>query len=258
MTLIINNFFNFMSQAESKRSLLLGLFIGIAAVSSVGFLSLLFNGGSLPSIGGSQNEVVANTNTAPSPSPSPSAPTPAAPSPSGNFSQVSAVTDEDHIRGNKNAKVTLIEFSDFECPFCARLHPTLQQLLSQYENDIRIVYRHFPLNSIHPNAQKAAEASECAGEQGKFWEYHDTLLDNQQAMTVPSLKSYAGQLGLSQTQFDSCLDSNKYASKVNQQLQEGQAAGVTGTPGTFVNGELVRGAYPIATFQQIIDGILAN
>jgi protein-disulfide isomerase len=167
-----------------------------------------------------------------------------------------AVTNSDHIRGNANAKVTLIEYSDFECPFCSRLKPTVDQILSEYDGDVRLVYRHFPLTSIHPNAQKAAEASECAGEQGKFWEYHDILFANQTALTIPSLKTYAGQLSLKQAQFDSCLDGGKFASKVSQQASDAQSVGITGTPGTFVNDQLVRGAFPYATFQQIIDGYL--
>ena len=118
------------------------------------------------------------------------------------------------------------------------------------------MYRHFPLTSIHPNAQKAAEASECAAEQGKFWEFHDKLFANQTALAITNLKTYAKDLGLNQTQFDSCLDSSKYAAKVNQQASEAQAAGVTGTPGTFVNDELVRGAYPVSAFTQIIDPLL--
>lgn len=236
---------------SSKQSMVMGLAVGVAAISSIGFLALLFDGGSAGlssgTVAGTTNLV--NTNTA--------APAPSAPAPSGgNLAAVSPVTDADHIRGNKNAKVTLIEYSDFECPFCKRHKPTLDQLLSQYDGDVRLVYRHFPLTSIHPNAQKSAEASECAGEQGKFWEYHDILFDNAPALAPANLKSYAGQLGLNQSQFDSCLDGGKFASLVSKQASEAQRAGITGTPGTFVNDQLVRGAFPISQFQQIIDGLL--
>lgn len=240
---------------SGKQSMVMGLAIGIAVISTIGFMVLL-NGGNI-SLG---NKVAGTTtgsgNVAPAPTaPAPSAP--AAPAPSGgNLGAVSAVSSSDHIRGNPNAKITLLEYSDFECPFCKRHKPTLDQLLTQYDGDVRLVYRHFPLTSIHPNAQKSAEASECAGEQGKFWEYHDILFDNSPALAISNLKSFAGQLGLNQSQFDSCLDGGKFASLVNKQAAEGQAAGITGTPGTFVNDQLVRGAFPISQFQQIIDGIL--
>ena len=150
----------------------------------------------------------------------------------------------------------MIEYSDFQCPFCQRVKPTLDQVLSDYSGKVRLVYRHFPLNSIHPQAQKSAEASECASEQDKFWEYHDLLFANQSALDVASLKKYAGQLGLKQSQFDSCLDAGKYAAKVNQQSAEAQASGITGTPGTWVGDQLVKGAYPYETFKQIIDSMV--
>lgn len=240
-----------MSEQNSKNSIILGFAVGVAAVSLIGFVFLLVNKGDTSSDSGPSNNVVANTNTGQPPSP---APTP--PPATGDFSKVSAVSDEDYIRGDVNAPVTLIEYSDFQCPFCKRHAPTISQLLSEYEGEVRFVYRHFPLSSIHPQAQKAAEAFECAGEQGKPWEYHDTLFANQSALDVTSLKSYAGNLGLNQSQFDSCLDTGKYNNKVIGQAQEAQAAGISGTPGTFVNDQLVKGAYPVAIFEQIIDELL--
>lgn len=231
-----------------QQSMAMGALGAIAVVAVVGFFITL-GGGSSTGVGSkAANNANANVNTAPAPTPAPAA--------GGNAAALSPVTDDDYIRGNPDAKITMIEFSDFECPFCARHLPTLNQVLDQYGDDVRLIYRHFPLTSIHPNAQKAAEASECAGEQGKFWEMHDLMFANQTALTVPSLKGYAGQIGLSQSQFDSCLDSGQYANKVQAQAQEGQAAGVTGTPGTFVNGQLVKGAYPLSTFTQIIDAAL--
>ena len=241
----------FFDNLTGKQGMIFGLTIGVAAVSLVGFLVLMSKGGT--SLGSGNQDAVAVVPTVPTPT----APTPQVPpEPSADISKVAPVTDADHIRGNKNAKVTLLEYSDFECPFCGRHLPTITQLLEQYGDDIRLVYRHFPLTSIHPNAQKAAEASECAAEQGKFWEFHDKLFANQTALAITNLKTYAKDLGLNQTQFDSCLDSSKYAAKVNQQASEAQAAGVTGTPGTFVNDELVRGAYPVSAFTQIIDPLL--
>lgn len=184
---------------------------------------------------------------------------PAANQPSGeptaDPTKLAKVTDADHIRGDKNAKVTLIEFSDFQCPYCGRVEPTIEKILKDYSGKVRLVYRHFPL-SFHENAQKAAEASECASEQGKFWEMHDKMYANQTTLTVDDLKGYAKGLGLNTSQFNSCLDSGKYASKVSAQEAEGQAAGVNGTPATFVNGTLVSGAVPYEQFKAAIDAAL--
>lgn len=236
---------------SSKQSLVMGLLGGIAIVSIIGLGVMMFNG---QSDEGDVDKVVntntnTNTNTAPTTPPPP-------PPPTGDVSKISPVTNDDYIRGDKNAEITMIEYSDFQCPFCKRHNPTMDQILSEYEGKVRLVYRHFPLNSIHPNAQKAAEASECAGEQGKFWEMHDKMFENQSAIAVTNLKSYAGDLGLNQSQFDSCLDDGKYAGKVNKQAAEAQASGISGTPGTWVGDQLVKGAYPVTTFSAIIDGLL--
>jgi protein-disulfide isomerase len=120
------------------------------------------------------------------------------------------------------------------------------------------VYRDFPLNSIHPFAQKAAEATECADDQGKFWEYHDLVFENQTAIDVDSLKSYAAELGLDTATFDDCLDEGKQSSEVEKDSEDAQAAGVTGTPAFFINGEFVSGAQPFSVFQQVIDAALAG
>lgn len=178
------------------------------------------------------------------------------PRPQGDISKISPISNNDYIRGDKNAKLTLIEYSDFQCPFCARHIPTLDKILEEYKGQVRLVYRHLPLTSIHPQAQKAAEAAECAGEQGKFWEMHDKMFDNQRALSIDNLKSYAKDLGLNSSQFDNCLDSGKYASKVNKHAREAAAAGVTGTPGTFVGDQLVKGAVPYESFKSIIDSKL--
>ena len=145
-----------------------------------------------------------------------------------------------------------MEFSDFECPFCQRHLPTLQKILTDYPQKVRLVYKQFPL-SLHPNSQKAAEASECAAEQGKFWEYHDQLFQNQTVFSADNFKKWAGELNLNQTQFNNCLDSNKYYQKVQDDLQEGVSKGVRGTPTTFINGQSLVGAQPYETFKEIID-----
>jgi len=168
--------------------------------------------------------------------------------------QTFTITKTDHIRGNPDASITLVEFSDFECPFCERQYQTLKQLLKEYPRKIRLVYRHFPLE-FHQFAQKAAEASECASEQDSFWEYHDKLFENQTDYSVENFKKWAGGLGLKTSQFNNCLDTDKYASKVQADAQEGAQKGVNGTPATFVNGQLISGALPYNTFKEAIDSL---
>jgi len=171
--------------------------------------------------------------------------------------QVSA--DDDPARGPQNAPVTMIEFADFQCPYCGRFHAqTLPLILKEYGDRVRLVYRDFPLTSIHPYAEKAAEAGECAHEQGKFWEYHDILYLNQTALDRASLGRYAQNAGLDTAQFDSCLDSGKYESEVAGDLRDGAAAGVQGTPAFFVNGRLISGAQPYSVFKSAIDAALAS
>jgi len=172
-------------------------------------------------------------------------------------SAVKPISNDDHIRGNKNAKVQLIEYSDFECPFCLQHQSTMQKIAEEFKDKIAIVYRHFPL-SFHPEAQKAAEASECADEQGKFWEMHDKIFAANAAgnMSVDQWKKEASNLGLNTDQFNSCLDSGKYAAKIRQDSNEGVAAGVQGTPATFINGQLVSGAVPYEQFKTIIEQVL--
>jgi len=156
-------------------------------------------------------------------------------------------------RGPATAPVTIVEFSDFECPFCARLFPTLQIVEKIYLDRVRIVYRQFPLRRIHPLAQKAAEASLCAGEQGRFWEMHDSLFGDQEHLTVDALKARAVALKLDTAAFNACLDSGKEAAAIDKDIEEGAKAGVTGTPAMFVNGRLLVGAQPFAAIQAIIE-----
>ncbi len=172
---------------------------------------------------------------------------------------VDVSVDDDPARGPEDAAVTIIEFSDFQCPYCGRFfQQTLPQLMAQYGDRVRFVYRDFPLDQIHPNARNAAIAAECADDQGKFWEYHDVLFSNQQALGVADLKRYAEQLGLDVAAFSQCLDSQKYNDEVNADLRDGLQAGVTGTPTFFINGRRVVGAQPLQTFQTLIDQALAE
>ena len=170
-------------------------------------------------------------------------------------SKILEVKDFDHILGNPSAKVTIIEYSDFECPFCGKMFAeTIPKLKENFikNGDVKFIYRHFPLRSIHADAQKAAEASECAGEQGKFWEYHDIVFGKQNLLGIESFKSWAKELGLNSGQFDSCLDSGKYEERVEKDYSDGITLGVNGTPATFINGKLISGAVPYEEFEKII------
>jgi protein-disulfide isomerase len=160
-------------------------------------------------------------------------------------------------RGNPKAPVTIVEFSDFQCPFCVRARPTVKRVLEAYGDRVRFVFRHYPLD-FHPLAQKAGEAADCAGDQGRFWEMHDRLWGNPQKLEVSDLKAHAQALGLDTERFSSCLDSGRHAGRVERDLRAGQAYGVSGTPAFFVNGRPISGAQPFEAFQQVIDDELAR
>jgi protein-disulfide isomerase len=169
-----------------------------------------------------------------------------------------SVPDDAPRWGPEDAPVTIVEFSDFQCPYCARfVSQTYPQIKQNYEGKIRFVFLNFPLPAtMHPNAQKAAEASECADDQGKFWEYHDLLFANQSALDAASLKSYAAQLGLDTATFNQCLDGGEKTAEVQKDSQDARSYGVGGTPAFFINGRLVSGAQPFSVFQQAIDAAL--
>ena len=172
---------------------------------------------------------------------------------------VDVSADDDPGQGPEDAAVTIVEFSDFQCPYCATFQQeTLPQILSEYGDQVRFVYRDFPLTSLHANALKAAEASECADDQGKYWEYHDLLFQNQSALDDESLKGYAASLEMDTATFDECLASGKYTQEVAKDLQDGTEAGVQGTPSFFVNGMPIRGAQPYQAFQAAIEAALAE
>ena len=139
-------------------------------------------------------------------------------------------------KGSASAKVSIVEFSDFQCPACGAFYPTEKKLLAEFGDVVRFTYRHFPLPQ-HPFAQKAAEASECAAEQGKFWEMHDKMFENQENLTIDDLKSYASQLGLDTAKFNSCLVGGKYATEVALDQSFGNSIGINATPTVFINGE---------------------
>lgn len=156
------------------------------------------------------------------------------------------------------APVTIVEFSDFECPYCKQVVPTLTQLLSRYPEKVKLVFRDFPLDSIHPQARKAAEAARCAEDQGKFWEYHDALFANAPKLGAEELAAYARQVGLDVASFQRCLGSGTHAAAVQKSVDEGIRLGVTGTPAFFINGELLSGAQPLDAFARVIERELAR
>jgi len=223
--------------------------------------------------GGSGSVFVAagsGTNTAPTPSPSPSpSPDPSAAANGAAPGQVKPVASEDRVRGNKNAKVAIIEYSDMECPFSKRFHSTVEQAFNEYKDKVRFVYRHFPL-SFHANAAKEAEASECAaaiGGEKKFFEYSDKIFErttsNGTGFALDQLVPLAKELGINEGKFKECLDGGKFTQKVQNDLNEGQTAGVDGTPGSIVlaqNGKnvMISGAVPYSEVKAGIDKMLSE
>jgi len=188
--------------------------------------------------------------------------------------KIQGLLDDDPVKGNPDATVTIVEFSDFQCPFCKRFHETtLPLILENYVDTgkVKFVYRDFPIAGLHPNgAFPTALAAECADEQGMFWQYHDKLFQTQKNWerlatedVVHELKTFSVELGLDTNQFNDCLDSGKYLNEVNNDLQEGASYGVTGTPGFFIGSEemgyiKVSGAQPYSVFQNVLDQMLAS
>lgn len=239
----------FLDTLQPRSAFYLGMVTAVLCLGTLGFLVL---GGCL--LKGSCDLPVSARAAAPAgdlagdlPADVPSAPVP-------------GVTDQDWVRGDKDAAVTVIEYSDFQCPFCSRFHPTMQQVMKDYDGKVRWVWRHFPL-SFHPEAEPSAEAAECAGEQGKFWEYGDKLIENQATLGAALYTKLAADLGLNKSKFESCLSSDRNIAKVRAQATAGAGAGVTGTPGSFVigaDGEVqeIRGALPYESVKAAIEAAL--
>ena len=159
-------------------------------------------------------------------------------------------------KGPANAPIEMIEFSDFQCPFCQRANPTVEQVLKTYGNKIHFVYRHYPLPN-HPNARPAAEAAACADEQGRFWQYHDELFKNPNRLANDDLKLHAVNSGLDEIKFNACFDGRRFRAAVDKDIKEGSEAGVSGTPAFFINGRALEGAQPFEAFKRVIDEELA-
>lgn len=170
------------------------------------------------------------------------------------------LADDDAVRGDKNTPLTIVEFSDYQCPYCAKFYQqTLPSIEEQYikTGKVKLIYRDFPLD-IHENAQKAAEAAECAGEQNKYYEMHDKLFESGVAGGITSFKQYAKEIGLDTAKFNQCLDSGAMVGEVQKDLSDGKQLGVSGTPAFFINGQMLTGAQPFSTFQQVIEQELAK
>lgn len=165
--------------------------------------------------------------------------------------------DKDPRSGSPDAPITIVEFSDFQCPYCSRVLDTMKQVKDTYGDKVSVVFQNTPL-PMHKDAPKAAEAGQCAHDAGKFWELHDLMFTNQQALSVDDLKKYARQIGIDGDAFDTCLDSGKYADDVAADMAEGAAVGVTGTPAFFINGQFLNGAQPFEKFKEAIDSELAS
>ena len=186
----------------------------------------------------------------------------------GSADQVDPLRDNDHVRGDRNAQVLLIEYSDLECPFCKRFHPTAQQAVDEYKGQVAWVYRHFPIDSLHSKADKEAEATECAGELGgedAFWKMTDKIFEvtpSNNGLNLDDLPNLASQIGLNSGKFKACLDNGKYAQRVEDDYQGGIKAGVTGTPGNILldtktgKNKVLPGAVPFDQLKQAIDSLL--
>ncbi len=188
------------------------------------------------------------------------------------------LADDDAYLGNKDAPVTVVVFSDYQCPFCGASEGTNEDLINRFRasdptwepaipkirekyidnGKVKFVFRDFPLKSIHPYAEKAAEAAECAGEQGKYWEMHDKLFEEGVEGGVDTYKQYASDIGLDRNLFDECIDSGKMEAEVNKDLADGSSLGVRGTPAFFVNGRLMSGALPFSEIEKVIEAELKN
>jgi protein-disulfide isomerase len=169
-----------------------------------------------------------------------------------------AISADNPTVGSASAPITLIEFSDYQCPYCGRVEPTLKRIRATYGDKIRFVWKDFPLTQIHPQAFKAGEAAHCAGDQGKYWELHDVLFSKQTELQVDDLKRHALSAGLNSAPFNQCLDSSKYGERVRDGIPEGMALGVNSTPTIFINGRRLSGAQPYEAFAAVIDEELAK
>lgn len=163
------------------------------------------------------------------------------------------VSARDHLRGPADAPVTLLEYADFECPYCGQAYYIVKELERLYPDDLRVAFRHFPLTTIHPRAEQAAEAAEAAGAQGQFWEMHDLLFENQPAFDEGRLLEYAAELGLDVTRFSRDVAERQHAARIREDVLSGMRSGVNGTPTFFINGMRHDGAYDLESLAAAVE-----
>jgi len=175
-----------------------------------------------------------------------------------NPPKVEVQPDPARLLGTVDAPVTIVEFADFECPYCQEVEQSLQKVMEKYKGKVRLGFRDFPLRQIHPGAQLAAEAARCAGEQGRYWEYHDVLYTNQAKLDQGSLREYARTVNLDLARFEACLTSGKFLGPVEGDLQAGAKLGVSATPTFYINGSILVGVQPLSAFGKIIEAEIAG
>lgn len=175
-----------------------------------------------------------------------------------NPPRVDVTYDASRVRGKPDAPVTIIEFSDFQCPFCQRAYQTVMEVLAKYDGRVKLAYRDYPLREIHPDAEGAAEAGRCVADQGKFWEFHDRIFSTASNVDRETLLKHVKELKLDEERFIFCLDSGKHRQAIEQDLKAGAAAGVSGTPAFFIDGIFLSGAQPVSAFEKVIDAVLAE
>ena len=169
-----------------------------------------------------------------------------------------SINDTDHSIGPADAKVTVVEYGDFDCPNCKQAAPAVQLLLRRFEGRVRFAYRHYPLVEVHPNAMHAAEAAECAGVQGKFWQMHDMLFDHHPHFSLPELRGYAEALQLDMEIFAKHMGTNAYVARIKEHMKSGRESGVRGTPGFFVNGKIHDVSFGLHSLLDAVDAALRN
>lgn len=172
--------------------------------------------------------------------------------------RVKVAQDASRVRGNAAAAVTIVEFGDFQCPYCRAVQPVLEQLLQKYAGRVSISFRDLPLRGIHPQAQQAAEAARCVGDQGKFWEFHDALYASQAKLSAADLLDQAHAVGVDAGQFQECLNSGKFRAQIQKDVDAAALAGVNATPTFFINGIQFSGAQPLSAFESVIEPELAR
>lgn len=223
-----------------KLNFFIGLILGVAVIAGIGFTGLIFTRQNVDNLANQQN----NTNQQ------------AAGEQEPEQKEVDLkINENDHVLGNKNAQVQIFTFSDFQCPYCARHHDTMHQIVDEYKDKVVWIFKQFPIAS-HPLGMPGAIAAECAAEQGKFWEMSDKIFENQTALSEETFEQFAKELGLDLEKFNSCFSEEKPKDKILGDYNLGIESGVGGTPSNFINNQMVPGAVPYENIKEMIDKLL--